>query len=504
MNESLRIARSFFKTFGFILGVILIPVLICLFCGMLLLFSTASMVTDDTISELVSVSMENEDLQNSVSNALTNTLNQQLGTYGGNGLGEEQVKNTVSQIMQIPSVQEAISGIISESVDEMTSGSFSGEINIGEKLTTAITSDPAILTDISTELTSSVLGDADMFDYIATSTPAAPLMESLEPQTVNAIRENSDFQEFMSEIVSNSVLNMIPGVSSEPLNIAEKTGALIENNPELFETVYDDYGLTAEQKDAILNEAAVYAEQNGAIPPAEELSDVEMVLYLLDLYENDINSQFGSVFSSFVGGGATVPAADSPDIDYAPLALDAPSDDGLTIKLDEETTKQINSLSALLNILRSPFFVAIIILCFVAGYFLMALLTWSFRYPLLFNGIASSVTGVLLVVVSALPMKDIVVLFGFEGMAEIAVSLISSVWGVLASKIMIIGTVSIVVGILMITGFIIIGILKKNKRMAQQTAESSLDTACDSMPVSDAYEPIEPQQEAASPSAMAN
>ena len=90
--------------------------------------------------------MDNEELQSSVSDVLIENIS--IPGVSDN----PQMQDSINQIMSLPSVQGVISGIISDSAEELTSGSFDGELNVQEILQDTLTQDPELLSTMSTEI----------------------------------------------------------------------------------------------------------------------------------------------------------------------------------------------------------------------------------------------------------------------------------------------------------------------------------------------------------------
>ncbi len=447
-----------FRIIGTVIGAFLLPLISIILCAALLLFGAANMITDKTINTVVSASMENETVKTTISVALTDSLTTQF--LGTNATPEqaEQLQATISDILELPSLQELVSNILTDSADEIISGSFDGELDLSEKISNAIESNPALLEEVTKDLSTSTMQNDTIREMIASSEMATAVFGELEKEEADAILADPAVQELVGKVMADQIVGTLT-TSAPALDFAAELGEIIEEKPSLFEPIIQTQIPDEETKASIIQSAADYADSLGVPPPKDNLSDTELVLYLIELYRDQINEQVIGAL------GAT-----EPDIDYTSpdetVPAPAPSSGNASLSFDEETTAMINTLSGVLHFLRSAAFFLLILCVFIVFYLLMALLTWSFRYPLIFEGISASLTGLLLIAIGALPLVQLLPTDSSDEMTEIILALVTSVWGVLAGKLSLIGIIALVVGIACIAGYIVWTILRKKKTAA--------------------------------------
>ncbi len=440
--KALRIIGSF-------VGALLIPVTAILLCAMLFLYSAAGLITNKTIENVVRKSMENEDIQASISNMLVSQFSATAPeSFKSDVLMPDTLQSAVADLMMKPSIQNALSNVISESVSEITSGSFDGELNVEEKVIEAIVSDPDTLHEITSDLTDVMLESGALLDTFSGSGTVGTVLGNLDEETKIEFLSDPEIRSFVSDVLSVTITNTLDPANTTSIDFATKLGTIIENNPTLFEEVINAYIPDEETRLAIIEGESAYAEQLGIAPPDESFSDTELLCYLLDVYRNDVNKEMNAMLGIY-------------DVDYSDLApdvaFDASSSSQTSFSFNQSTTDMINKLSAYFNIFRSGLFFALIFTVCVLFYFLMALLMWSFRYPLIFTSSASILTGILLLVISALPIKDILTLVDLGEYTALLLGLIDSVWSVLSEALTLAGAISILLGLLMIIAFILTG-----------------------------------------------
>ncbi len=440
---------------GSVCGGLLMPIFIILLCTMILVSNTAGMLTEANLQHIISTSIRQEGMKNAISDMLASELIADSATEEE----KTQMKETVNQLLARPSFETLVADIVSDTVSEVMSGNFNGEIDISKKLNAAITSDTETLNQITVDLTNVMLENDSLRKQLTSSYTAGTIFDDMNEENKDMILTEPAVKEVVSNVLAESLKAELTGTAREPIDIAQKIKTLLIENPSLAATFVIAYGLDDEaKKETVMQEATDHAEQIGAKAPSENLSDLEMLLYLVDLYQDELNAAFNE---SFTG-------ADIDFVPYAPdIAYDASESDNTVIKFDEETTEMINTLASFIHFFRSVAFIAMIIGVFVLLYLLMALLTWSFRHPLIFSGITAVLTGILLLVIGLLPIHDILALIIETGeTTEIIFAFIDSAWSVLSDKLILLSVISILVGILMITGFIVIGILAKKKQIA--------------------------------------
>ncbi len=445
------------RIIGSVVGGLLIPVTAILLCAMLFLYSAAGLITNKTIENVVRKSMENETVQASIGNMLFS----QFSATTPEGSQPNSLQSAVSDLMMKPSIQQALSDVINDSVNEMMSGSFDGELNIEEKVVEAIVSNPETLNQITSDMTDVMVESGALLDMMSGSGTVGTVLGDLSEETTQELLSDSEVQALISEVLAATITNTLTPENAQSIDFAGEIGTIIENNPTLFEEVIHTYIPDEETKQQIIEAESAYAEQLGVTPPDSDLTDTELVCYLLDLYQKDINQEINAMLGFY-------------EVDYSDfdpdIAFDAPASSSISITFDQKTTDMINKLSACMNIFRHVLFLTLIFAVFVLFYFFMALLMWSFRYPLIFSSITAILTGILLIVIGALPIKDIMTLIDLGEYAELILELLDSVWDVLSDALMIAGAIGILLGLLMITAFILTGMYMKKKHRELQPA----------------------------------
>ena len=448
-----------YRIIGSIFGSILMPVFIIVLCACLLVASAAGLITTKSITNMVESAMDNDDIQSSVSEVLVENL-----TIPGISDNPE-MQDSINQIMSLPSVQGMISGIISDGAEELTSGNFDGELNVQEILQDTLTQDPELLSTMSTEIVDIMMENEELRNSIATSLLGENASEILGDELIDDLMQAPEVKNIFAKMITGTLQTGLQ-IEAEAINITDEMENLISENPALVEDVMDALIPNEEAFRNAIAEAATYAQENGLPAPDANISKLDFAAYYLDLYGDQLNSIFRN--TNF-----------DADVDYTDYETPtSSSDNALNLTFDEETVAMINQAAEILNILRSPLFILAILGILFFYYLLMALFTWSFRYPLMFCGITAILTGMLLIAITNLPVYDLLNASAATDSAELLVfSLITSVWGVLAKKIVLFGTTGIVLGILLITVFIITGIMIKNKKRAALLAEINANEA---------------------------
>lgn len=449
-----------YRIIGAVFSSILMPIFIVLLCTSLLITSAANLVTKKSIDAIVGSAMENEEMKNSVSDMVIESL------YGGENIDDPQMKESIDKIMELPSVQSIISGIVSDSADEITSGSFDGELNVQEKLQNTLTEDSEILPTLSKDIVNVMMESESFRDTLVESLLGEGTADSIGGELMDELLQDPAVQEVFAKIVMGTLQSKLNLKNVPTVNIADEMLNFVSENPVLAEEVIDTILSDGESFDLAVAEAAAYAEENGLPAPAADITKLDFAVYYLELYREELNASFqDEVYNS--------------DVDYTNYAPEATPEDksnDLSIEFDEETVNTLNEFAEILNTFKSPLFILAIFGVFLFYYLLATLLTCSFRYPLIFSGIASIVTGISLIVVAMIPISDILAASTGEGAESLALALVASIWGVLANKLMLIGTLGIVLGIVLITVFIITGILIKNKAHEAMLAEIKENT----------------------------
>ena len=448
-----------YRIIGSIFGSILMPVFIIVLCACLLVASAAGLITTKSITNMVESAMDNDDIQSSVSEVLVENL-----TIPGISDNPE-MQDSINQIMSLPSVQGMISDIISDGAEELTSGNFDGELNVQEILQDTLTQDPELLSTMSTEIVDIMIENEELRNSIATSLLGENASEILGDELIDDLMQAPEVKNIFAKMITGTLQTGLQ-IEAEAINITDEMENLISENPALVEDVMDALIPNEEAFQNVIAEATTYAQENGLPAPDANISKLDFAAYYLNLYGDQLNSIFQN--TNF-----------DADVDYTDYETPtSSSDNALNLTFDEETVAMINQAAEVLNILRSPLFILAILGILLFYYLLMALFTWSFRYPLMFCGITAILTGMLLIAITNLPVYDLLNASAATDSAELLVfPLITSVWGVLAKKIVLFGTAGIVLGILLITVFIITGIMIKNKKRAALLAEINANEA---------------------------
>lgn len=447
-----------YRIIGSIFGSFLMPIFIIVLCACLLVASAAGLITTKSITNIVESAMDSEDMKSTVSDALIENI-----TIPGIS-DNPQMQDSVNQIMSLPSIQGVISEIISDGAEELTSGSFDGELNVQEILQDTLTQDPELLSTMSTEIVDIVMENEELRDSIATSLLGENATEILGEELIDELMQAPEVKNIFSKMITGTLQTGLQ-IEAEAVDIAVEMENLISENPALVENVMDVLIPDEESFQNAVAEAAAYAKENGLPEPDAGISKVDFAAYYLDLYGDQLNSLFQN-------------AEFDNDVDYTDYETPADtSDNALNLTFDEETVAMLNQAAEILNIFRSPLFILAILGILIFYYLLMALFTWSFRYPLIFSGIAAILTGLILITLTTFPIHDILNMVTADSAELLVAALITSVWGVLIKKLIIFGTIGIVLGIALITVFIITGIMIKNKQREALLAEINANTA---------------------------
>jgi hypothetical protein len=317
---------------------------------------------------------------------------------------------------------------------------------------------------MSTEIVDIVMENEELRDSIATSLLGENATEILGEELIDELMQAPEVKNIFSKMITGTLQTGLQ-IEAEAVDIAVEMENLISENPALVENVMDALIPDEESFQNAVAEAAAYAKENGLPEPDAGISKVDFAAYYLDLYGDQLNSLFQN-------------AEFDNDVDYTDYETPADtSDNALNLTFDEETVAMLNQAAEILNIFRSPLFILAILGILIFYYLLMALFTWNFRYPLIFSGIAAILTGLILITLTTFPIHDILNMVTADSAELLVATLITSVWGVLIKKLIIFGTIGIVLGITLITVFIITGIMIKNKQREALLAEINANAA---------------------------
>ncbi len=531
------------RIIGSIIGAFLLPVVSILLCCSILIASIAGLTTNKGLDSIVSIAMENDNVQNALGVLVADAFADQI-PMGNTPEGQIAIREALTVAMEKPSVQEAVSELVKDSMAEVTSGEFNGTLELKRKLAEAIENNPEAMGEITSAILSSGLFSSFLFgspseentsnentqgtkpvettvgsqltettasgttptettagnidapettsstkpnettgekpvettdnaasglvdDIVSGGGTAADLLNTLDKETVDEILADKDVQALIADVMAKKLASSLFG-TERPIDVAGPVGELIEAKPELFEDAIKTFIPDEETKQSVIANATADAAAAGVAPPAEDLTDTELVLYLLDLHREEFNEEvLANLNVDFT----------APDIDYTAYDTDAASSNAVTVEdgtiyFDEETTALINELSAVLNTLRGPGFIIGILLIFVLFYLFMSLLTWSFRYGLIFESILSFLTGILLIAVGFIPVISLLPASVGDAAIDLAYTLVEAVWRVLAGKFTAYGAICLLVCALCVAGFVFWTIQKRKK--ANASAASAL------------------------------
>ncbi len=441
------------RIIGSVVGSLLVPMIAILLCAMILLFSAANLITDNMISSVVRTSMENESIQASIGDLL-------LGQMPiAEGMNSNTMQNVVSSFMSKPAVQDKITVIVQESVEEVTGGNFDGTLDLEEKIAESLLSDPEAVKEIASDLTGVIMTDEAL---IATVIPPESeigiVFSYLDEDTKESLLADEDVHAMVSDMITVMITNTLEPNRAQTIDVAKKIQTLVEENPALIEQILNSYMPDEESKNAVIADLKLYADSIGAAYPEENLSQIEFASYLVDLYYDKINADINLA----LGFSQAAPH----DLDYTDFfdpkaAAFSQSSSGAAITFDEETTEKINSFSSYLSIFRSKVFLALTIIFLILFYFLMVLFTWDFRTPLIFTGITSVITGLLLFVIGILPVQSLLSTINMGEYDDLIQALVQIIWIDFSEALMIAGLISLIAGIIMILGFVLFRIYAK-------------------------------------------
>ena len=427
-----------YRIIGSVLSSFLTPIVLILLCAALLLFNVASLLTDSAIELVVQSALQDEEIRAPITEAITSEL-----SVGDLAIAPE----TVEKIMELPTLQTLITDVVTDSTDELTSGEFDGTLDVGEKLRDVFLDEPEKLTDFSEELSDALLSDEAFREEITSALLAGDT--TIPEETVDRLMQSDAVQAILSKIMEEQTAIGLE-LPYTPVDISGEIASFVETEPALADEIIECYLPDSESFYSAVAEASAYAKSIGAPEPPIGIGKREFVLYGLALYAEDINAQFRAGMD---GGEVDYTDAETPDGAYR-------SD--VAIEFDAETTETLNTLSVLFTFLRSGSFLASIILFVVLFYLLCSLFTFSFRYSLIFCGIAVLLTGLSLISLASLPVVETVWESG-DSTETLLLALVSSVWTVLSANLLLTGIVSTVVGVAMLAGMILWTVLRKQK-----------------------------------------
>ena len=432
-----------YRTVGAIIGSFLTPIFIFLLCAAIILSSAANLLTQNGIEHIVARTIKDPAVKDSLSDVFmksdpTNSNKQNA-----------QIQDSFEKITELSSVQNVVSNIVYDSIHEITSGSFDGELNVQEKLQNTVTEDQKILPSISEDIAEVMLEDDAFRASLISSLVGDETLNPLGEDLLDQLMEEPSIKKIASQIVSYSLENEFGISHATTVDIAQEMSDLMKENPSLSEEVVNTLLPDSESFYKAVADAAAYAKEKGVPEPKVGISKMEFAEYYLHLYRHNINENVRNTIFQY-----------ESNVDYTDYT--AHQENAYTVQFDEKTVEILNRLSVYLTLLQSPAFILGIILAFFAFYFFTMLLTWSFRYPMIFNAIIALFVGIALISVSMIPFSALM-LHPTGEMTAISIALLDSIWGVLANNLMLIGTVGIVISIAFMTAFIMTGIAKKNK-----------------------------------------
>ena len=425
--KAIRIVGSVFSS-------ILMPFIVIILCAALLLFNAATLITETAITQMLERTMNNEQ----VVDAVTDTIAENL-------FGEDSSipleKETLETIIQSPSVQNLITDLVTDSATEITSGEFSGTLDVGEKLTDILTEEPERLDDISADIAHAVLSDPKICRTFADSVLGED--STLDEATVERILQSNAVKQLFADVIKIETAAGLGVPTDTTVDVCDSFAALIEEEPVLADSVIESYFPDSNSFYAAVAEVSAHAAEIGAKEPPVGISKKDFVLYCLDLYREECNDYFLSAFAS---------------VDYTDYEIDmtTPEEDAestLVLQLSEEDTKTLNMLCSALSFLRSITFLFYTAAAFIVFYLMFALLTLSFTYAMTFSGISALLTGAVMIGCTFIPVSDLVATQAVDtadSMGALILSLIETVWSILSTNLIVTGIVCVVIGIVFI------------------------------------------------------
>ena len=420
---------------GSIVSTALTIVLVTLLTTSLLLVNVVGFFSENNIRAVTEEMLSDEKTQESVAETIA-------------GAVDFLPVETVKEILNLPSVKEVLPDVIADMASDTLSGinqiltetpeDLSGALldRLGKKLEEK----PDTLKTVAGDIASVLLGSSAVQNAIASALSDSDL--SLPTETVTALLDVPALSRVVGEIMAESLIGALKA-DGTPVDVTGKLTAAIEADPEPFDdailNALTESGKTPEDFEASIRKLA---EESGKTPPASGLSLAELAAFAIGLRADDLNHLFGDMISG-----------ESPALDE--VAASDPS------AKDELPLQKADLIDFAFRVLRSSLAVWLVAGTALIFYLLMALLTLSFRLPLLFMGLASALSGGILVIVSRLPIEAILRMAkGFEG-ADVLFSVINVCWTSLSAKLMTSGLLCFAAALVLVVLF---SLFKKRKK----------------------------------------
>ena len=214
-----------YRTVGAIIGSFLTPIFIFLLCAAIILSSAANLLTQNGIEHIVARTIKDPAVKDSLSDVFmksdpTNSNKQNA-----------QIQDSFEKITELSSVQNVVSNIVYDSIHEITSGSFDGELNVQEKLQNTVTEDQKILPSISEDIAEVMLEDDAFRASLISSLVGDETLNPLGEDLLDQLMEEPSIKKIASQIVSYSLENEFGISHATTVDIAQEMSDLMKENP---------------------------------------------------------------------------------------------------------------------------------------------------------------------------------------------------------------------------------------------------------------------------------
>ena len=225
-----------------------------------------------------------------------------------------------------------------------------------------------------------------------------------------------------------------------------------------------------------------FAAKNKITLPENYSSYSDLIAQLVDRYEADIDKSANEIIETYLPFLKDLAAGENSEL-FSYEALEYPSPMlavqfsflGLEVNFYEGMSP-IEMGVQILNILKSPVMYLLLTVFFLLFFLLISLFSMSFRKAFLFTGIATALTGVLLIVCSQLsiPFASITEMISTGNAAyDCAITeALSGAWPSISSNMIIHASVSIVIAVVFFLIFSELTITRKKSAAETATVEA--------------------------------
>lgn len=293
--------------------------------------------------------------------------------------------------------------------------------------------------------------------------------EAAAPGYIDDILSTPEVQDLIGNIASEYAMAAMSNQAPPDISFSSKLNDLVSENGDMvdekFNHIFTDQNLSEEQAREKI--AAYAAEQN--IPISENYDSYSVVISEIIMgsgskIDNSAQDFFGQILP---GTAETSPASGS--ISYQTARFPSPmlaihfSILGLEVNFNEDQTP-FEIFTQILAILQNPLIYVLLVMLFAVFFLLFIIFTFSFKKPLLFTGVASVITGLLLIVISKypIPFDRILTRFSTENpMLDAAIAeALPSVWTSVSSTL----TVHAIIAIAISAFFFLLYLIRSFKR----------------------------------------